>query len=167
MFWRILYLQNLNFFHEICHLFWSVLNGFSFKNQNENANITDIFYRKEIRKKTQLEIQDSWKNVMSTYVVKGLKHLQGDFSNQLFRVHGPFSQVWNNISSGQSIEFQQAHFLSFKSLNQGNLKCKKKISLFISIVLYYLLSYCLLCLCRSCKLFPFKQTTFNLSTVGF
>ena len=26
-------------------------------------------------------------------VVQGIKHLQGNFSNQLFRVHGPFSQV--------------------------------------------------------------------------
>ena len=122
------------------------------------------FFIEKRSEKKQLEIQDSWKHVMSTYVVKGLKHLQGDFSNQLFRVHGPFSQVWNNISSGQCIEFQKAHFLSFKSLNQGNLKCKKEKSFYFYCT-YYLLSYCLLCLCRSYKTLS-VQTNYVQSKVS-
>ena len=34
MFSLILYLRNLKNLHEICRLFWSVVNGFSFKSQN-------------------------------------------------------------------------------------------------------------------------------------
>ena len=38
-----------NFFNEICCLFWSLLNEFSFKNQNRllNANITAIVLEKK------------------------------------------------------------------------------------------------------------------------
>ena len=45
MFSRILNLQKLNFFHEICCLFRYVLNRLLFKNKN-SIKLTVIFYQK-------------------------------------------------------------------------------------------------------------------------
>ena len=61
MFSRIPNLRNLIFFHEIYRLFWSVLNGFSFRNRH--ANITCYFFSKPpttfSQKKQHLEIENS------------------------------------------------------------------------------------------------------------
>ena len=126
--------------YEICRLFWSVLNGFSFKNQTrlQNANVAGVFFNRKdnsfSKKQFQIENSGFVKTCDEHVLREGVPYL--DFSNSYKSSTYSVASIWRKMVKSSTISWVETSTgfkfskLTKDSLTKDRILCLNFLSIF-------------------------------------